>query len=57
MADQGGLFYGLHMVEVDSRNNIYTGEVFAGDAFSASCRPTAPAASCSNSSPRCPEST
>jgi hypothetical protein len=30
MGDQGGLFYGLHMVEVDSRNYIYTGEVFAG---------------------------
>jgi hypothetical protein len=31
MGDQGGLFYGLHMVEVDSKNNIYTGEVFAGE--------------------------
>ena len=31
MGDQGGLFYGLHMVEVDSRNYIYTGEVFAGE--------------------------
>ena len=30
MGDQGGLFYGLHMVEVDSRDYIYTGEVFAG---------------------------
>ena len=31
MGDQGGLFYGLHMVEVDSRNYIYTGEVFSGE--------------------------
>ena len=31
MGDQGGLFFGLHMVEVDSRNYIYTGEVFAGE--------------------------
>jgi hypothetical protein len=31
MGDQGGLFYGLHMVEVDSRNYVYTGEVFAGE--------------------------
>jgi hypothetical protein len=31
MGDQGGLFYGLHMVEVDSRNYIYAGEVFAGE--------------------------
>jgi sugar lactone lactonase YvrE len=30
MGDQGGLFCGLHMVEVDSRDYIYTGEVFAG---------------------------
>ena len=31
MGDQGGLFYGLHMVEVDSRNYIYAGEVFSGE--------------------------
>jgi hypothetical protein len=31
MGDQGGLFFGLHMIDVDSRNNIYTGEVFAGE--------------------------
>jgi hypothetical protein len=30
MGDQGGMFYGLHMIDVDGRNNIYTGEVFAG---------------------------
>jgi hypothetical protein len=30
MGDQGGLFFGLHMIDVDSKNNIYTGEVFAG---------------------------
>jgi DNA-binding beta-propeller fold protein YncE len=31
MGDSGGQFYGLHMIEVDSRGNIYTGEVFAGE--------------------------
>ena len=30
MADNGGQFYGLHMIAVDSRGNIYTGEVFTG---------------------------
>ena len=31
MSDSGGQFYGLHMIAVDSRGNIYTGEVFAGE--------------------------
>jgi len=31
MGDQGGLFYGLHMAETDSRNYIYAGEVFSGE--------------------------
>jgi DNA-binding beta-propeller fold protein YncE len=31
MGDQGGLFYGLHMIAVDRTGNIYTGEVFAGE--------------------------
>ncbi len=31
MGDNGGQFYGLHMISVDSRGNIYTGEVFAGE--------------------------
>ncbi|MBI2185933.1 MAG: hypothetical protein HYU37_02280 [Acidobacteria bacterium] len=31
MGDQGGLWYGLHMIAVDTRGNIYTGEVFAGE--------------------------
>jgi DNA-binding beta-propeller fold protein YncE len=31
MGENGGLFYGLHMIAVDSRGNIYTGEVFAGE--------------------------
>ena len=31
MGDNGGLFYGLHMIAVDSRGYIYTGEVFAGE--------------------------
>ena len=31
MGDGGGLFYGLHMIAVDSKGTIYTGEVFAGE--------------------------
>ena len=31
MAENGGQFYGLHMIAVDSQGNIYTGEVFAGE--------------------------
>ena len=31
MGDNGGQFYGLHMIAVDSGGNIYTGEVFAGE--------------------------
>ena len=31
MGDQGGQFFGLHMIAVDSVGNIYTGEVFAGE--------------------------
>jgi hypothetical protein len=31
MGDNGGLFWGLHMIAVDSKGNIYTGEVFAGE--------------------------
>lgn len=30
MADNGGQFFGLHMIAVDSDGNIYTGEVFTG---------------------------
>jgi DNA-binding beta-propeller fold protein YncE len=30
MGESGGSFWGLHMIAVDSRGNIYTGEVFAG---------------------------
>ena len=30
MGDNGGQFFGLHMIGVDSRGNIYTGEVFSG---------------------------
>jgi DNA-binding beta-propeller fold protein YncE len=30
MGENGGQFFGLHMIAVDSRGNIYTGEVFAG---------------------------
>lgn len=31
MGDNGGMWYGLHMIAVDARGNIYTGEVFAGE--------------------------
>ena len=30
MADNGGQFFGLHMIAVDTDGNIYTGEVFTG---------------------------
>jgi hypothetical protein len=31
MGENGGLFFGLHMIAVDSKGNLYTGEVFAGE--------------------------
>jgi DNA-binding beta-propeller fold protein YncE len=31
MGENGGQWYGLHMIAVDSKGNIYTGEVFAGE--------------------------
>jgi hypothetical protein len=31
MGENGGQFYGLHMIAVDSKGNIYTGEVFSGE--------------------------
>jgi hypothetical protein len=31
MGENGGQFYGLHMIAVDSKGIIYTGEVFAGE--------------------------
>ncbi len=31
MGENGGQFFGLHMIAVDSQGNIYTGEVFAGE--------------------------
>ena len=31
MGENGGLWFGLHMIGVDSQGNIYTGEVFAGE--------------------------
>ena len=30
MGDNGGQFYGLHMIAVDSKGNIYTGEQHHG---------------------------
>ena len=31
MGENGGQWFGLHMIAVDSRGNIYTGEVFNGE--------------------------
>jgi hypothetical protein len=31
MGENGGQWFGFHMIAVDSRGNIYTGEVFAGE--------------------------
>jgi sugar lactone lactonase YvrE len=31
MGENGGQFFGLHMVATDSQGNIYTGEVFNGE--------------------------
>ncbi|HET6142384.1 MAG TPA: hypothetical protein VFE02_02670 [Candidatus Acidoferrales bacterium] len=31
MGQNAGQFYGLHMISVDSKGNIYTGEVFGGE--------------------------
>jgi sugar lactone lactonase YvrE len=31
MGENGGQFYGFHMIAVDSRGYVYTGEVFAGE--------------------------
>ena len=30
MGENGGQFFGLHMIATDSHGRIYTGEVFAG---------------------------
>jgi sugar lactone lactonase YvrE len=31
MGENAGQFYGLHMISVDSKGDIYTGEVFGGE--------------------------
>jgi sugar lactone lactonase YvrE len=31
MGENAGQFYGLHMIAVDTKGNIYTGEVFGGE--------------------------
>jgi len=31
MGENGGQFFGLHMIAADSKGNIYTGEVFNGE--------------------------
>jgi hypothetical protein len=31
MGENGGQFFGLHMITVDSQGNVYTGEVFQGE--------------------------
>jgi len=30
MGESGGQFFGLHMIATDTKGDIYTGEVFAG---------------------------
>ena len=47
MGENGGQFFGLHMIAIDSKGNIYTGEVFDGERVQRSCRPTARGASSS----------
>jgi len=36
--ENGGQFFGLHMISVDTKGDIYTGEVFAGERVQSSCR-------------------
>ena len=31
MGENGGQWFGLHMIAIDSQGNIYTGEVFNGE--------------------------
>ncbi len=31
MGENGGQWFGLHMIAVDSMGNIYTGEIFNGE--------------------------
>ena len=31
MGENGGQFFGVHMIATDSKGTIYTGEVFAGE--------------------------
>jgi hypothetical protein len=31
MGENGGQFFGLHMIAVDSKGDIYTGEVLGGE--------------------------
>jgi hypothetical protein len=31
MGENGGQFFGLHVIAVDSKGNIYKGEAFAGE--------------------------
>jgi sugar lactone lactonase YvrE len=31
MGENGGQFFGLHMIATDSKGNLYTGEVFNGE--------------------------
>jgi hypothetical protein len=50
MGENGGQFFGLHMIATDSKGNIYTGEVFAGERVQRFVPPTARAARSSNSS-------
>jgi hypothetical protein len=38
MGENGGQFFGLHMIAVDSKGIIYTGEVFARERVQRFCR-------------------
>jgi hypothetical protein len=31
LGENGGQFFGLHMIATDSKGNLYTGEVFNGE--------------------------
>jgi hypothetical protein len=37
MGENGGQFFGLHVIAVDSKGNIYKGEAFAGERPAVRC--------------------
>ena len=46
MGENGGQFFGLHMIAVDSQGNVYTGEVFQGERVQRFVPRTARRAAC-----------